>query len=53
MEELDLSYNEISDINILEKVNFKELKELDLRYNKIDENQKNLIISKMKTILKI
>jgi len=25
---LDLSHNKISDINILEKVNFKELKEL-------------------------
>ena len=30
LELLDLSYNKISDIDILEKVNFKELKQLDL-----------------------
>ena len=33
MEVLDLSENNISDINILEKVNFKELKELYLGHN--------------------
>ena len=30
MEKLDLSCNKISDINVLEKVNFKQLKELNL-----------------------
>ena len=34
LEKLDLSENEISDINILENVNFKELKELYLKNNK-------------------
>ena len=29
LNKLDFSYNEISDINILEKINFKELKELN------------------------
>ena len=37
LKELNLSYNEISDISVLEKVNFKELKELDLSYNKISD----------------
>ena len=34
---LNLSRTNISDINILEKVNFKELKELNLRGNKISD----------------
>ena len=34
---MNLSNNEISDINVLEKVNFKELKELYLSYNKISD----------------
>ena len=34
MKELDLSDNYLSDINILDKVNFKELEELDLSDNK-------------------
>ena len=37
LEVLDLSGNEISDINILENVNFKKLKELDLSENKISD----------------
>ena len=39
MIQLDLSSNKISDINILEKVNFKELEKLFLSENKI--NNKN------------
>ena len=35
LEKLDLQHNFISDINILQKVNFKNLKELNLSYNKI------------------
>jgi len=34
---LSLNHNKISDINILEKVNFKELKELNLSHNKIPD----------------
>ena len=34
---MNLSYNKISDINIYEKVNFKELKELYLNNNKISD----------------
>ena len=37
LEILNLSHNEISDINILVKVNFKKLKELDLNYNEISD----------------
>ena len=37
LKELNLSYNEISDINILEKVKFKELKVLNLINNKISD----------------
>ena len=33
LEKLDLGWNKISNINILENVNFKELKELYLTYN--------------------
>ena len=76
LEVLDLSYNKISDINILEKVKFKELKklylyynnisdikvlekvkfekleELDLTENIIDLAENNLIISKLKPLIK-
>ena len=37
LQELNLSFNEISNINILEKVNFKKLKELDLSENNISD----------------
>ena len=37
LEILNLGGNEISDINILEKVKFKELKELDLYSNNISD----------------
>ena len=37
MNKIDLSFNKISDIQILEKVNFKELKELYLSNNKISD----------------
>ena len=42
LKELNLSYNDISDINILEKVNFKELKELNLSH--INEKKKPVSI---------
>ena len=53
LEKLDLNNNEISDIKVLEKVKFDKLKLLDLSNNKIDLKQNNVIISKMKSILKI
>ena len=34
---MNLCYNKISDINILEKVNFKKLKKLDLFNNEISD----------------
>ena len=34
---VDFGWNKISDINILEKANFKELKELYLNYNQISD----------------
>ena len=34
---LDLNFNNLSDINVLEKVDFKELKELNLRGNNIKD----------------
>ena len=37
MEELNISNNQISEINILEKVNFKGLKELNLSSNEISD----------------
>jgi len=37
LKELDLSFNEISDIRVLEKVNFKELNKLNLSGNKISD----------------
>ena len=37
LKELNLRWNNISDINILEKVDFKELNKLDLSYNKISD----------------
>ena len=50
---LSLYTNKISDISVLEKIKFEKLEELDLRNNKIDVEQNNLIISKMKSTLKI
>ena len=35
--ELNLSYNNISEINVFEKVDFKQLNKLDLRYNEISD----------------
>ena len=37
LKELNLTVNQISDINIFERVNFKELNKLDLRGNKISD----------------
>ena len=37
MNSLDLSSNQISDINVLEKVKFGKLKELDLSFNSIKD----------------
>ena len=55
LKELNLSGNEISNINILENVNFNELEELDLSLNKINkaENYYILFILKSKIYIKI
>ena len=45
MEELDLSYNNISDIKVLEKVKFNKLEKLCLWGNKISDTS---ILSKLK-----
>ena len=37
LNKLELSHNEISDINVLKKVHFKELKELNLSFNQISD----------------
>ena len=50
---LNLDHNIISDISILEKVNFKELKELYLRYNKINKSLYNSTISILKSELNL
>ena len=41
MKIIRLSYKEISDINFLEKVNFKKLNIIDLSHNEIENNSKN------------
>ena len=38
LKELDLSYNNISEIKVLEKVKFEKLEKLDLGSNKISNN---------------
>ena len=53
LKKLYLKTNKISDIKILEKVKFEKLEILDLRENNINKLQNNLMISKMKSILKI
>ena len=52
LKELNLSHNEISDINIFEKVNFKELNKLDLSGNNFSKNENNLIINNLKFKIK-
>ena len=49
---LDLKENIISDINILEKVNFRELKKLDLSSNNISDIQvlKNIHFEKLEIL---
>ena len=49
LKELDLSYNNISDIKVLENVKFEKLERLDLDNNKIDEVKYNSLISKLKS----
>ena len=53
LKQLGLHKNNISDIKVLEKVKFEKLELLNLGGNKINKIQNNLIISKMKSILKI
>ena len=52
LKELYLNYNNISDIKVLEKVKFEKLEELYLTGNEIDLAENNLIISKLKSLLK-
>ena len=47
MQKLNLNDNQISDINILEKVNFKNLEELDLSKNNINIGKYPSIIDKL------
>ena len=51
LKELDLSYNNISDIKVLEKVKFEKLEKLDLSGNEIDLTKNYLIISKLRPLL--
>ena len=50
---LYLNNNEISDIQVLEKVKFEKLEVLYLHRNKINLKKDKLIISKLKSLLKI
>ena len=50
MQKLNLNENQISNINILEKVNFKNLEELDLSNNNIDIDKYSSIIDKLSLI---
>ena len=52
LKKLVLSYNNISDIKALEKVKFEKFEKLDLSRNEIDLTKNNLIISKLKSLLK-
>ena len=45
-------YNNISDIEVLEKVKFEKLEELDLTGNEIDLAKNNSIIIKLKSLFK-
>ena len=49
---LGLYNNNISDIKVLEKVKFEKLEELDLLRNEIDLTKNNLIISKLRPLIK-
>ena len=48
LKELDLSYNNISDISVLEKVKFEKLEKLYLGGNKIDRNKIYSILLNLK-----
>ena len=52
LEELYLNNNNISDIKVLEKVKFEKLEVLSLSGNEINLTKNNLIISKLKSLLK-
>ena len=47
-----MGFNKISDIEVLEKVKFEKLEELDLSGNEIDLAKNNSIILKLKSLLK-
>ena len=53
MKELNLEWNEISDINVLKKVDFKKLNELDLTNNEINEDDKNFFLISLKPKINI
>ena len=54
LQQLNLSYNKISDIKVLEKVNFKQLQYLKLSDNQISDNKENLpIINYLDTKIQI
>ena len=52
LKKLYLYNNKISDIKVLEKVKFEKLEELDLSENKINFSINNLILLKLKSLLK-
>ena len=52
LKQLDLYLNKISDIKILEKVKFEKLEILSLNDNEIDLTKNNLIISKLRHLIK-
>ena len=49
---MDLSWNKISNINIFKKVDFKELNDLCLGDNEINEKENYLIINNLKSKIK-
>ena len=53
LKELYLSGNNISDIKVLEKVKFEKLEILNLIYNQISKVENKMIISKLKSKIKI
>ena len=52
MKKLNLGFNNISGIKVLEKVKFEKLEQLYLTQNKIDLTKNNLIISKLRHLIK-
>ena len=46
LEKLDMNGNEISDLKPLNQANLNDLKELELKYNKLKEDEGNDIILK-------